>query len=97
MTFHDFAVQNKFILTGQDIPNSHYVVGQTEIRFCVWQSARAAAFAECAEISRRYADHYPEDIFDPMGTSIDCISARAIRVGAMNMASAIEARAKETP
>jgi hypothetical protein len=34
---------------------------------------------EIAQALEDYVKHYPEDIFPPDGTSVDCIAAKAMR------------------
>ena len=54
----------------------------------------AAERERCAKIAESWAEHYPEDVFPPLGTtgqmpSIDQISAQAIRHAARMIAGKI--------
>jgi hypothetical protein len=54
--------------------------------------AVAAEREACAMVAESWADHYPVDVFPEDGTSIDCISAGAMRHAAQQIAAAIRAR-----
>lgn len=54
-----------------------------------------AVWLEAAEVVEQQAGYYPEDVFPPDGTSVDAISAKALRVCLPALAAALRRRAEE--
>ena len=57
-----------------------------------WNAALAAAFEESAVVADEWALHYPTCIFPEYGTSVDCMSAAAMRHASEQIAARIRAR-----
>ena len=57
-----------------------------------YQVGQANEREACAVVAESWADHYPTDVFPEESTSVDAISARAMRHAAQKIAAAIRAR-----